>query len=219
MIEGSRWRRGATCFCIVVATSALKVAGIDRAVRRRVSWRRGSLPLASAVLSRQHDNSLRVDHSGRPACMDRSSFPTSFACGVCGGHSCALHQVAFLPFVRSVPFFSAPTVLTVAGQQQNDQHPEEVAGQLFLEGKKQRVVNIVTVAWLATAGLRGGQILEASSSTCSASHTLLPSASAAPQVSSQCEGVGITEGVQASQSALLHGPVHFLRCGSIHVKL
>ena len=43
-----------------------------------------------------------------------------------------------------------------------DQHPEEVAGQLFLEGKKQRVVNIVTVAWLATAGLRGGQILEAS---------------------------------------------------------
>ena len=62
-----------------------------------------------------------------------------------------------------------------------DQHPEEVAGQLFLEGKKQRVVNIVTVAWLATAGLRGGQILEASSSTCSASHTLLPSASAAPQ--------------------------------------
>ena len=61
-----------------------------------------------------------------------------------------------------------------------DQHPEEVAGQLFLEGKKQRVVNIVTVAWLATAGLRGGQILEASSSTCSASHTLLPSASAAP---------------------------------------
>ena len=27
-----------------------------------------------------------------------------------------------------------------------DQHPKEVAGQLFLEGKKQRVVNIVTVA-------------------------------------------------------------------------
>ena len=49
----------------------------------------------------------------------------------------------------------------------------------LLEGKKQRVVNIVTVAWLATAGLRGGQILEASSSTCSASHTFLPSASAA----------------------------------------
>ena len=60
------------------------------------------------------------------------------------------------------------------------QHPEEVAGQLFLEGKKQRVVNIVTVALPATAGLRGGQILEASSSTYSASHTLLPSASAAP---------------------------------------
>ena len=93
-----------------------------------------------------------------------------------------------------------------------DQHPEEVAGQLFLEGKKQRVVNIATVAWLATAGLRGGQILEAS--TCSASHTLLPSASAAPpQVSRQCEGVGITEGVQASHSALLHGPEHFLRWG------
>ena len=65
-------------------------------------------------------------------------------------------------------------------QQQKDQHLEEVAGQLFLEGKKQRVVNIVTVAWLVTAGLRGGQILEASSSTCSASHSLLPSASAAP---------------------------------------
>ena len=99
-----------------------------------------------------------------------------------------------------------------------DQQPEEVAGQLFLEGKKQRVENIVTVAWLATAGLLGGQILEASSSTCSASHTLLPSASAAPpppppQGSRQCEGVGITEGVQASQSALLHGPEHFLRWG------
>ena len=33
-------------------------------------------------------------------------------------------------------------------QHVKDQHPEEVAGQLFLEGKKQRVVNIVTVAWL-----------------------------------------------------------------------
>ena len=65
-------------------------------------------------------------------------------------------------------------------QQLKDQQSEEVPGQLFLEGKKQRVVNIVTVAWLATAGLRGGQILEASSSTCCASHTLLPSASAAP---------------------------------------
>ena len=61
-----------------------------------------------------------------------------------------------------------------------DHHPVEVAGQFFLEGKKQRVVNIVTVALLATAGLRGGQILEASSSTCSASHTFLPSSSAAP---------------------------------------
>ena len=71
----------------------------------------------------------------------------------------------------------------------------------------------MTVAWLATTGLRGGQILEASSSTCSASHTLLPSASAAPQGSRQCEGVGITEAVQASQSALLHGPEHFLRWG------
>ena len=101
-----------------------------------------------------------------------------------------------------------------------DQHPEEVAGQLFLEGKKQRVVNIVTVSWLATAGLRGGQILEASSSTCSASHTLSsPLPPLPPKVSSQCEGVGIREGVQASQSELLLGPVHFLRCGSIPVKL
>ena len=56
-------------------------------------------------------------------------------------------------------------------------------------------------------------MLEASSSTCSVSHTLLPSASAASQGSRQCEGVGITEGVQASQSALLHGPEHFLRWG------
>ena len=32
----------------------------------------------------------------------------------------------------------------------------EVAGPLFLANKKQRVVNIVTDAWLATAGLRGG---------------------------------------------------------------
>ena len=78
-------------------------------------------------------------------------------------------------------FLPSSTVASVfTSQQLKDQHPEEVACQLFLEGKKQRVVNIVTVAWLATAGLRGGQILEASSSTCSASHTLLPSASAAP---------------------------------------
>ena len=56
-----------------------------------------------------------------------------------------------------------------------------VAGSLFLGSKKQRVDNIVTDTWLATAGLRGGQILEESSSTCSASNSLLPSASAAPQ--------------------------------------
>ena len=56
-------------------------------------------------------------------------------------------------------------------QQLKDQQSEEVACQNFLEGKKQRVVNIVTVSWLVTAGLRGGQILEASSSTCSASHS------------------------------------------------
>ena len=80
------------------------------------------------------------------------------------------------------PSYSSSTVASVfyESQQLKDQHPEEVAGQLFLQGKKQRVVNIVTVAWLATAGLRGGQILEASTSTCSASQTLLPSASAAP---------------------------------------
>ena len=59
--------------------------------------------------------------------------------------------------------------------------PRGVACPLFLGSKKHRVVNIVTDAWLATAGLQGGQTLEASSSTCSASHPLLPSASAAPQ--------------------------------------
>ena len=66
-------------------------------------------------------------------------------------------------------------------QQLKDQQSEEVACQNFLESKKQRVVNIVTVSRLVTAGLRGGQILEASSSTCSASHSLFPSAFAAPQ--------------------------------------
>ena len=94
-----------------------------------------------------------------------------------------------------------------------DQHPEEVAGQLFLEGKKQRVVNIVTVAWPATAGLRGGQILEASGSTCSANQTLLQSASAAPRVQDSVKGVGITDGVQAGQSAHLLGPEHYLTWG------
>ena len=41
-------------------------------------------------------------------------------------------------------------------QQQKGQHPEGVAGPLFLGSKKQKVVNIVTDGWLATAGLRGG---------------------------------------------------------------
>ena len=58
--------------------------------------------------------------------------------------------------------------------------------------------------------------METSSSTCSASHTLLPSASTAPQGSRQCEGVGITEGVQASQSALLHGPYPRTRARGWH---
>ena len=38
---------------------------------------------------------------------------------------------------------------------------------------KQRVVDFVTDAWLVTAGLRGGQILEARCSTFAASHILL----------------------------------------------
>ena len=57
--------------------------------------------------------------------------------------------------------------------------PENRASQLgFME---QRVVNVVTDTWLATAGLRGGQILEASFSTFAASHAPLPSGSAVSQ--------------------------------------
>ena len=56
--------------------------------------------------------------------------------------------------------------------------------------KKQRVVKVVTDAWLATAGLRGGQILEAWFSTSAASHTPLLSASAAPQGSELRDGLG-----------------------------
>ena len=54
----------------------------------------------------------------------------------------------------------------------------ELSNKLGL--KKQRVVDVVTDAWLATAGL-GGQILEACSLTCTASHNLSNSASAGPQ--------------------------------------
>ena len=56
--------------------------------------------------------------------------------------------------------------------------------------KKQRVVNVVTDTWLATAGLRGGQILEARLSTFAASHTPLPSVSADPQGSEHRDGLG-----------------------------
>ena len=56
--------------------------------------------------------------------------------------------------------------------------------------KKQRVVKVVMDAWLATAGLRGGQILEARFSTFAASHTPLPSASADPQGSERRDGLG-----------------------------
>ena len=47
--------------------------------------------------------------------------------------------------------------------------------------KKQRVVDVVTDAWQATAGLRGGQVLEARALTCTASHNLSNSASAGPR--------------------------------------
>ena len=56
--------------------------------------------------------------------------------------------------------------------------------------KQQRVVKVATDAWLATAGLRGGQILEARFSTFAASHTPLPSASADPQGSELRDGLG-----------------------------
>ena len=59
-----------------------------------------------------------------------------------------------------------------------------------LGSKKQRVVKVVMDAWLATAGLRGGQILEARFPTFAASHPLLPSASAAPQGSVRRDGRG-----------------------------
>ena len=57
--------------------------------------------------------------------------------------------------------------------------PENRASQLGF--MKQRVVNVVTDTWLATAGLLGGQILEARFSTFAASHTPLSSASAVSQ--------------------------------------
>ena len=67
-------------------------------------------------------------------------------------------------------------------QQLKDQQSEEVDCQNFLEGKKQRVVNISDGF---VAGDRRGsgadKYWKASSSTCSASHSLLPSAFAAPQ--------------------------------------
>ena len=58
--------------------------------------------------------------------------------------------------------------------------PENRASQLGFT--KQRVVNVVKDTWLATAGLRGGQILEARFSTFAASHTPLSSASGVSQV-------------------------------------
>ena len=45
-------------------------------------------------------------------------------------------------------------------------------------------------AWLTTAGLRGGQVLEASSRTFFVSHTLLPSASAGLQGRVHRDGLG-----------------------------
>ena len=56
--------------------------------------------------------------------------------------------------------------------------------------KKQRVVKVVMDAWLTTAGLRGGQVLEASSRIFLVSHTLLPSASAGPQGPVHRDGLG-----------------------------
>ena len=56
--------------------------------------------------------------------------------------------------------------------------------------QKQRVVNVAKDAWLATAGLRGGQVLEASSRTFFASYTRLPSASAGPQGLVPRDGLG-----------------------------
>ena len=56
--------------------------------------------------------------------------------------------------------------------------------------KKQWVVKVAMDAWLATAGLRGGQVLEVSSRTFTASHPLLPSGSAVPQGPVQRDGLG-----------------------------
>ena len=59
-----------------------------------------------------------------------------------------------------------------------------------LGAKKQRVVDVVMDAWLTTAGLRGGQVLEASSRTFFVSHTPLPSASAGLQDPVHRDGLG-----------------------------
>ena len=59
-----------------------------------------------------------------------------------------------------------------------------------LGAKKQRVVDVVIDAWLKTAGLRGGQVLEASSRTFFVSHTPLPSASAGLQGPVLRDGLG-----------------------------
>ena len=53
--------------------------------------------------------------------------------------------------------------------------------------KKQRVVEVPTDAWLATSR---AVVLEVHSSTCSASHTLLPPASAGPLDSEVPDGLG-----------------------------
>ena len=82
-------------------------------------------------------------------------------------------------------------------------------GSWCLGFKQQGVAHFVTEAWLATAGLRGGQILEARFSTFDASHTLLPSASAVSQ------GPALRDGLGSS----VVSPCYAVTCGEVSYRV
>ena len=93
-----------------------------------------------------------------------------------------LHQVAWdFAICRQRPILFGAHCADCCCSNRKSSTQRRLLVSSFWRARSRGSLNIVTVALLATAGLRGGQILEASSSTCSASHSLLPSASAAPQ--------------------------------------
>ena len=69
------------------------------------------------------------------------------------GMSCTFGRVHFpVCTLRRCGVF----VVSCCGSSKKASTQRGIAGSLFLGSKKQRVVNIVTDGWLATAGLRGG---------------------------------------------------------------